>query len=171
MWRIDRARPWWRRLVATLAPAPPGIAERLARHYSAEVRLAHGLAQDAESLARYPHSRVRVLDAAERARGRAQRIRRALEESGHPVTEPTTRSGPRSPTAWERLRASVSELSGMSEACLADAQAVEREHPNIAGLLYELHAGTAEDRRDLIWTLAQLAGTAANMTSLEVVAA
>lgn len=164
-------RSWWRRLLAMLAPASPDIAERLAGHYATEIRLAHGLAQGAESLTRYPHSRVRVLDAAERARGRAQRIRRALEESGHAVTEPTTRSGPRSPTAWERLRASVSELSSMSEACLADAHAVAREHPGVAGLLNELHRETAGDRRDLIWTLAQLAGTAANTTSLEVVAA
>lgn len=38
--------------MATLAPAPPGIAERVARHYAAEVRLARGLSQDAESLDR-----------------------------------------------------------------------------------------------------------------------
>jgi len=169
MRNVDRS--WWRRLLATLAPAPPDIAERLAGRYAAEIRLAHGLAQGAESLARYPHARVRVLDAAERARGRAQRIRRALEESGHPVTEPATRSGPLSATAWERVRAGVSELSRMSEACLAGAHAVEREHPGIAGLLYELHRETAGDRRDLIWTLAQLAGTAVNTTSLEGVAA
>lgn len=164
-------RSWWRRLLATLAPTPPDVAERLAGHYAAEIRLAHGLGQSAGSLARYPHPRARVLDAAERARGRAHRIRRALEALGAPVTEPATRSGPLSATAWERLRAGVAELSGMSEACLADAHAVEREHPGIAGLLYELQRETAGDRRDLIWTLAQLAGTAANTTSLEAVAA
>lgn len=171
MRKIDRARPWWRRLVATLAPAPPGIAERLVGHYAAEVRLAHGLAQDAESLARYPHPRVRVLDAAEHARGRAQRIRRALEESGHPVSEPATRSGRIGPTVWDRLRAGVSELGRMSEAYLADAHAVERGHPGIAGLLHDLHRESAEDRRDLIWTLAQFAGTAVKTTPLEEVAA
>jgi hypothetical protein len=64
----------------------------------------------------------------------------------------------------------VSELSGLSEAYLANAHAVEREHPGIAGLLYELYRETAGDRRDLIWTLAQLAGTAVNTTSLEAVA-
>jgi len=70
-------RSWWRRLLATLAPASPDIAERLVGHYATEIRLAHGLAQGAESLTRYPNPRVRVLDLAERARGRAQRIRRA----------------------------------------------------------------------------------------------
>jgi ABC-type sugar transport system permease subunit len=64
--KMERARPWSRRLMATLAPVTPDIAERLARHYAAEVRLARGLAQDAASLVRYPHSRVRLLGAAER---------------------------------------------------------------------------------------------------------
>ena len=169
MRNVDRS--WWRRLVATLAAAPPDVAERLAGHYAAEIRLAHRLAQGAESLARSPHPRLGVLAAAERARGRARRLRRALEELEHPVTEPATSSGPLSATAWERLRAGVSELSDLSEACLADAHAVEREHPGIAGLLYELHRETAGDRRDLIWTLAQLAGTAANTTPLDAVAA
>jgi len=54
---------------------------------------------------------------------------------------------------------------------LADAHAVAREHPGMAGLLNELHRETAGDRRDLIWTLGQLAGTAVNTTSLEAVAA
>ncbi|MGH7367476.1 MAG: hypothetical protein ACREK9_13795 [Candidatus Rokuibacteriota bacterium] len=166
----DRARPWWRRLVAGLAPSRPDVEERLARRYAAEVRLARGLAQDAEPLVRYPHQRVRVLDAAERARGRAERIRRALDGLGHAVTEPIAGSGRSEPTAWKRLRGGLSELSGMSEACLADAHAVEREYPGIAGLLYELHGEMAEDRRDLIWTLAQLGGAAAE-TSLEEVAA
>lgn len=165
MRKVDRS--WWRRLVATLATASPDVAERLAEHYAAEIRLAHRIAQAAESLARYPHPRPRVLAASERARGRARRLRRALEDLGHPVTEPATSTGPLSATAWERLRAGVSELSDLSEACLADAHAVEREHPGIAGLLDELHRETAEDRRDLIWTLAQLAETAANMTSLD----
>jgi hypothetical protein len=164
-------RPWWRRLLATLAPASPGIPERLAGHYATEIRLAHSLAQGAESLTRYPNPRVRVLDAAERARGRAQRIRRVLEELGYPVTEPAMRSGPRSMTAGERLRAGVSELSNMSDACLADAHAVAREHPGVAGLLNELHRETAGDRRDLIWTLARLPETAGNMTSVAAVGA
>jgi hypothetical protein len=72
-------------------------------------------------------------------------------------------------TAGERLRAGVSELSSMSEACLADAHAVAREHPGVAGLLNELHRETAGDRRNLIWTLAQLTETAVNTTSLEAV--
>jgi hypothetical protein len=164
-------RSWWRRLLATLAPASPDIPERLAGHYATEIRLAHGLAQGAESLTRYPNPRVRILDAAERARGRAKRIRRVLEELGYPVPEPATRSGPLSMTAGERLRAGVSELSSMSETFLADAHAVAREHPGMAGLLNELHRETAGDRRDLIWTLAQLAGTAVNTRSLEAVAA
>jgi hypothetical protein len=74
-------------------------------------------------------------------------------------------------TVGERLRAGVSELSRMSEACLADAHAVTREHPGVAGLLNELHRETAGDRRDLIWTLAQLAETAVNTTSFEAVGA
>lgn len=162
-------RSWWRRLLATLAPAAPDIAERLAGHYATEIRLAHGLMQGADSLTRYPNPRVRVLDAAERARGRGQRIRRVLEELGYPAPEPSTRSGPLSMTVGERLRAGVSELSSLTEACLADAHAVAREHPGIAGLLNELHRETAGDRRDLIWTLAQLAGTGANMMSPEAV--
>ena len=163
MRNMERARPCGRRLMATLAPVTPDIAERLARHYAAEVRLARGLAQDAASLVRYPHSRVRLLGAAERTRGRAQHIRRALEESGQPVADPATRNGPIEPTVRDRLLASVSDLSSMSEAYLMDAQAVERVDPGIAGLLYDLHRETAEDRRDLIWTLAQLPWTAAKM--------
>ena len=45
MRNVDRSR--WRRLLATLAPASPDIAERLAGHYATEIRLAHGLAQRA----------------------------------------------------------------------------------------------------------------------------
>ena len=161
MRKMERVRPWSCRLMATLAPVTPDIAERLARHYAAEVRLVRGLAQDAASLVRYPHSRVRVLAVAERTRGRAQDIRRALEESGQPVADPATRKGPIEPTVRDRLLASVSDLGSMSEACLMDAQAVEREDPGIASLLYDLHQETAEDRRDLIWTLAQLPWTAA----------
>ena len=37
----------------------------------------------------------------------------------------------------------------------------------IAGLLYDLHRETAENRRDLIWTLDQLPWTAAKTTSHE----
>lgn len=166
MRRMDR--PWWRRL---LAPTRLDIDEPLARHYAREIRLADSLAREAESLVRYPHAQVRVLHATERARGRAQRVRRALEELGRGVTEPAAESGPPSPTAWERLRNSVSDLNGMSEACLADAIAVERDDPGIARLLYDLHRETAGDRRDLIWTLAQLAGTAVEMAPLEAVAA
>ncbi|MGH7386192.1 MAG: hypothetical protein ACREKG_13530 [Candidatus Rokuibacteriota bacterium] len=167
---MDRAKPWWRRLAAGLAPSPPDVEDRLARGYAAEVRLARDLAQDAGSLVRYPHQRARVLDAAERARGRAQRIRRALDGLGHAVIEPVAGSGRREATAWERLRAGLSELSGMSEACLADAQAVEREHPGIAGLLHELHGEMVEDRRDLIWTLAQVGATAAGSSLHEAAA-
>jgi hypothetical protein len=58
----------------------------------------------------------------------------------------------------------------MSEECLGDAHAVERTHPSIARLLYDLHRETAGDRRDLIWTLAQLAGTEAKTSLPEVVA-
>lgn len=77
-----RDRPWWRRL---LTPAPLELAGRLVRHYAAEIRLARGLAQHAESLARYPHSRAWVLEAAERVRGRASVFRRALEGFGQTV--------------------------------------------------------------------------------------
>jgi len=167
MRKMERAPSWWRRRVATPAPAPPDIAERLTRHYAAEVRLARGLAHDAASLVRYPHSQVRLLGAAEHARGRAQRLRRPLEESGQPVADPASRNGPIEPTVRDRLLARASDLSSMSGACLIDAQAVEREHPGIAGLLYDLHRETAEDRRDLIWTVAQLPWTAANTMSHE----
>jgi hypothetical protein len=30
-------RSWWRRLLATLAPAAPDIAKRLAGHYATEI--------------------------------------------------------------------------------------------------------------------------------------
>jgi hypothetical protein len=52
----------------------------------------------------------------------------------------------------------MSELIEMSEGYLGDAQAVESEHPRVAGLLYDLHRETAGDGRDLIWTLARFAG-------------
>ena len=168
MRQTERARPWWRRLGTALAPRPLDIAERLTQHYAAEVRLADGLAQEVESLARYPSARDRVLGAAERARGRAQRIRQALEGLKRPVTEPWTRKERTSSTYWVRLRDSVSELSRMSDACLVDAQAIEREHSGIASLLRDLHRETSRDRRDLIWTLAQLPGTTI-ATSLEAI--
>jgi hypothetical protein len=58
----------------------------------------------------------------------------------------------------------------MSEECLRVAHAVERTHPSIVRLLYDLHRETAGDRRDLIWTLAQLVGTEAKTSLPEVVA-
>jgi len=67
--------PWWRRLVAALAPPPVDVAERLAEDYAAEVRLAHDLAEDAETLIRYPQPRAVVLKAA----GRAGDIVRVVE--------------------------------------------------------------------------------------------
>jgi hypothetical protein len=153
-----------------LAATPTDIEERLAGHYAAEAGLAQSLNQAGEALARYPQARSRVLAASERARGRAQRVLRALRESGHPTTEGVARSARGQTTAWERLRACTSELSDMSEAYLGDAQAVESEHSRTAGLLYDLHRETAGDGRDLIWTRAQLVGTAAG-APLEDVAA
>jgi hypothetical protein len=73
---MDRPRSWWRRVWAALAPARSDIEERLAGRYAAEERLAQGLEQAGEALARYPQARSRVLAAAERARGRALRLRR-----------------------------------------------------------------------------------------------
>jgi hypothetical protein len=155
----DRVHPWWRRQLAMLARSGHVPGERLAQHYTAEVRLARSLMEDAESLSRYPHQRVRVLDASDHARRRAQQIQRALEELELPVTEPGTRSREQGHTAWKRLRAHISELSRISEAYLVDAYAAERDHPETAGLLLELHRESAGDRRNLVWTLAQLGET------------
>src|SRR5690242_10024345 len=109
---MRRRLPWWRRLAAAFAPTPPDRGERLAAHYAAEIRLAEALTREAESLTPYPLARRRILEAVERARSRAQRVRRTLEEAGYPAPEPATTNGPRSPTGWEGLRASVRELSG-----------------------------------------------------------
>lgn len=166
----DGTRPWWRRLLATLAPARPDLGKRLAQHHTAEVRLGRFLAQDAESLVRYSHQAVRVLEASEHARRRAQRLRRAREDLAHPVIEPITMSKRSGHTAWERLRANISELSRMSDAYLADANALERDHPELAGLLLQLHQDAAADGRDLVWTIAQLEATGVE-TSVEELAA
>lgn len=155
----DRAHPWWRRQLAMLARSGRDPGERLAQHYTAEVRLARSLMEDAESLSRYPHQRVRVLDASDHARRRAQQIQRALEELELPVTEPVTRSREGRHTAWKRLRAHISELNRISEAYLVDAYAAERDHPETASLLLQLHRESAGDRRNLVWTLAQLGET------------
>lgn len=64
----------------------------------------------------------------------------------------------------------MSKLSDLSEAYLADAQAVESEHPRVAGLLYDLHRETAGDGRDLIWTLARFAGTVTDALPEDVAA-
>jgi hypothetical protein len=141
--------------------------ERLVWHYEAEARLTQRLARDAGSLARYPQARARVLATAERVRERAERLRRALDALERPVTEPAPPSGRPAGTVWASLRDRVSDLGDMSESALMDAQAVEREHPVIARLLYDVYRETAEDRRDLIWTLAQLAGTAIRTTSVD----
>jgi hypothetical protein len=159
-----RDRSWWQRL---LTPAPLELAERLVRHYAAEIRLARGLDEDAQSLAQYPAPRAQVLEAVQRARGRAERVRGALEDLGQTVKEPATENGQRPSKTWERLRAGISELSSMSEACLADAYAVQREHPGIASLLDELYRETARDHRDLIWMLAQLPWAAGNSGALK----
>lgn len=171
MSEIDCTRPWWRRLVSALAPTQLDGAERLAWHHAAEVRLADALVREAESLGRYPQPRRRILEAAERASRRAERIRHALDETGHAATEPAPTSGVRSPMGWGGLRAGVSELASMSEAYLADAYAMERRHPGLAELLRGLHREAAADRRDLIWTLAQLTRAAVTTTSVEEVAA
>ncbi len=156
MRKSDRAHPWWRRMLAALAPTVPDGPVRLALHYVAEAGLAQALERDAQSLARYPQPRIHVLKMAERARDRAHRIRRALEAWGYPVTESDTTDGVRFPAAWDGLRASVSELNNMSETYLADGYAMERGRPEIATLLHALHRESARDRRDLIWTLRHL---------------
>ena len=160
MGEMRRRLPWWRRLAAALAPTPPDGGQRLAAHYAAEIRLAEALAREAESLTPYPLARRRILEAVERARSRAQRIRRALEEAGYPAPEPATPNGSRSPMGWAGLRSSVRELSGTSDAYLADAYAMERWHPGLAELFHELHRESAASRRDLIWLLARIANTA-----------
>jgi uncharacterized protein YjiS (DUF1127 family) len=157
--------------VAALAPTPLDRAERLAVHYAAEVRLADVLVREAESLARYPEPRRRILEAAEHANRRARRLRQALEETGHSAPQPATANGLRAPTGWGGLRAGVAELASMSEAYLADAYAMERRHPGIAALMRALHREAAGDQRDLIWTLAQLTRTTVTTTSPEEVAA
>jgi len=165
----EMARPWWRQLHAMLSPSRLDLGKRLDHHYTAEVRMACFLAQDAKSLIRYPHQSGRVLDASERAGRRAQRLQLALEALDHPVTEPSGLSGRSGHTAWERLRASMSELRRMSEAYLEDSYAAGHEHPETASLLLQLHEGAAVDRRDLVWTLSQLEGTGME-ASLEEVA-
>ncbi len=150
----NNARPWWRRQLAMLTPSRRDPGERLAQHYADEVRLARDLVEAAESLIQYPQQRAQVLSAAEHARRRAQRIQRTLEGVDLPGAEPVTLS--REQTAWERLRAHLSELNRMSEAYLADAYAVTRNGPEIADLLLQCHRESAKDRRDLVWTLARL---------------
>lgn len=175
MTEIDRMRPrtlpWWRRLASALAPIPPDGAERLAAHYAAEIRLADAFARDAESLTRYPLTRGRLLEAAERAKGRAQRIRQALDEAGHPAPRGAPGTAFGSPMGRDGVRSSVWELGSMSEAYLADAYVMERWHPDLAELLHELQREAAADRRDLIWALAQITGPADTMTSGQGVAA
>jgi hypothetical protein len=166
----DVAHPWWRKLLAMLSPPRPNLEERLARQYTGEIRLARLLAQDAESLTRYPHQGVRVLDASDNAGRRAQRIQRAFKAVDHLATEPVTVRRGSGRTVWEQLHANISELSEMSEAYLADAYAVERNHPEIAGLLLQLHQEAALDRRDLVWTLAQLEPTGVEASRAERVA-
>lgn len=165
MGEIRHRLPWWRRLAAALAPTPPDRGERLAAHYAAEIRLAEALSREAESLTPYPLARGRILEAAERARSRAQRIRRALEEAGYRAPEGVTTDGSPSPIGWEGLRAGVRDLSGTSDAYLADAYAMERWHPDLAELLHELHRESAESRRDLMWPLARIANTALPSTA------
>ncbi len=156
MGKSERSRPWWRRLLAALAPARPDGPERLASHHAAEVRLAEALERDARRLDRYPQAQTRVREGARRARERAQRVRQALEKSGHPVAEPGTAGGAEFPTTWDELRASVSELDRLSEVYLADAYALEHDSPDGAALLRELHRETVAEHRDLIWTLMQV---------------
>jgi len=162
---IRHRLPWWRRLAAALAPTPPDRGERLAAHYAAEIRLAEALSREEESLTPYPLARGRILEAAERARSRAQRIRRALEEAGYRAPEGVTTDVSPSPIGWEGLRAGVRDLSGTSDAYLADAYAMERWHPDLAELLHELHRESAESRRDLMWPLARIANTALPSTA------
>jgi len=152
----DGVRPWWREQLAMLAPAHRDLADRLAQHYAAEVRLAHDLMQDADLLIQYPHQRVGVRDASEHARRRAQRIQRAHEGLERPLIAPVSMTKERENTAWERLRAHLPELARMSDAYLADAYVVIRDHPETARLLFQLHRESAEDRRDLVWILARL---------------
>jgi len=167
---IDVAHAWWRKLLAMLSPPRPNLEERLARQYTAEIRLARLLAQDAESLTRYPHQSVCVLDASEHAARRAQRIQRAFKELPHLATEPVTMRRRTGRTVWGQLHANISELSEMSEAYLADAYAVERNQPETAGLLLQLHQEATVDRRDLVWTLAQLEPTGVEASRAERVA-
>ena len=150
----DGARPWWRRPLAMLTSSRRDPRARLAQHYSDEVRLARALVEDAESLTQYPQQRVQVLQAAEHAQRRAQRIQRTLEGVDLSGAGPVTLS--REHTAWWRLRAHLSELNRMSEAYLADVYAVTRDSPEIADLLLQCHRESAKDRRDLVWTLARL---------------
>jgi hypothetical protein len=161
---MPRTLPWWRRLAAALVPTRPDRGERLAAHHAAEIRLAEALAREAESLTLYPLARRRILEAAERARGRAQRVRQALEEAGYPAPVPATRNGSGAPMGWEGLRAGVRELNAMSDAYLMDAYAMERWYPEIAELLHELQRDTAASRRDLVWPLAQMTNTALTTT-------
>ncbi len=154
--KSEGARPWWRRLLAALAPARPEGPERLAQHYEAEVRLAEALERDAGRLDRYPNAQARVREGARRARERAERLRRALEKSGHPVAEPGAAGGAEFPTTWDALRASVSELDRLGEMYLADAYALEHDSPDIATLLHALHRQAVAEHRDLIWTLMQV---------------
>jgi hypothetical protein len=169
--RDMKGAPWWRRLVTALAPTAVDVAERLAGGYAAESRLARDLPGDAEALIRYPHPRAVVLKAAGRAGERARRLRRTLEDLGRTGIEPSPQSGLPETPAWERLRARVGELGTLREAYLAGAYAVEREHPDLATLLYDHHRAVEADRRDLIWALARLAETAVNSTTPEAVAA
>jgi aconitate hydratase len=162
-----RARSWRGFFSALTEAEQRDVREILAEDYASEIRMARQLAEHANRLSRYPDRRARLLEIAAAEEEHARWLRDAIEGLGGPPPQRVP-SAPDARTNWERLITDLEAEKEALEKYLADAYAIERDHPGIAALLRRIHAEEARHREEIAWILARSERVVLDRPSLDV---
>ena len=146
----------WRAFFARLTEAErQDIRDILLEDYAAEIDMADQLRRHAKRLRRHEEHRARLLAIAAREQEHARWLREAIERLGGqaPEVPPVPQDAE---TTWERLMIDLNAEKDAHEKLLRDAYALERDHPEIARLLFRIAEEEEAHQREIAQLLARV---------------
>ena len=149
-------RKSWREFFAGLTEAErQDIRDILLEDYAAEIDMADQLRRHAKRLRRHEEHRARLLAIAAREQEHARWLREAIERLGGqaPEVPPVPQDAE---TTWERLMIDLNAEKDAHEKLLRDAYALERDHPEIARLLFRIAEEEEAHQREIAQLLARV---------------